>query len=226
VMRFLLFLIVFALNQSLFAQNGTGSINDPDAAALLQKVSEKYKSYKNISASFKLLIIKPKVKATDDERKLTDTLSGKILLEGSKFSISLRDQQIICDGKNIWTYMAADKEVQINYFEETDDVFSPSKIFNFYKEGYSYQLKEKKTVGGKAVTVVEMSPFNKKVSYFKIDVVIDDATLQIVESKIYEKNGARYVYQLTKPAYNIQTTVASFTFDASKYPGVKVVDLR
>lgn len=225
-MRFLFFLLVFSFNSAVFAQNTGGAVNDPEAAGLLQKVSEKYKSYKNISASFKLLIQKPKVKPTDDERKLTDTLSGKILLEGSKFSITLKEQQIMCDGKNIWTYMTADKEVQINYFEETDDVFSPSKIFNFYKEGYSYQLKEKKTVGGKAVTVVEMSPFNKKVSYFKIDVVIDDATLQIIESKIYEKNGTRYVYQLQKPAYNVATTASSFAFDAAKYPGVKVVDLR
>jgi outer membrane lipoprotein-sorting protein len=225
-MRFPFLALLCCIILQLSAQNNSTSVNDPQATVLLQKVSEKYKSYKNISSSFKLLVQKPKVKADDDERKLTDTLSGKILLEGAKFSISINNQQIICDGKNIWTYIPADKEVQINYFEETDDVFSPSKIFTFYKEGYSYQLKDKRTIGGKAVTVIEMSPANKKASYFKIDVAIDEATMQIVESKIYQKNGMRYVYLLSKQTYNTNSTADSFSFDSAKHPGVKVVDLR
>lgn len=206
------------------AQNNPAQ--DPEAAALLQKVSEKYKAYKNISADFKLVIQRPKPKPTDDDRKYTDTLKGKVLLEQAKFNISIKDQQIICDGKNIWTYSPTDREVQVNTFEETDDIFSPSKIFSLYKAGYMYQIKEKKTVNGKPVTVIEMTPSGKKVSYFKIDVTIEEATLQITESKIYEKNGTRYVYKLTKQAPNTATNADSFTFDTKKYPGVKVVDLR
>lgn len=225
-MRFSLLLLYLLVFSQLFAQNSASSFNDPEATALLQKVSEKYKSYKNISSSFKLLVQKPKVKATDDERKLTDTLTGKILLEGAKFNISINNQQIICDGKNIWTYIPADKEVQVNYFEETDDVFSPAKIFTFYREGYSYQIREKRNIAGKPATVVEMSPVNKKASYFKIDVAIDEVTMQIVESKIYQKNGMRYVYLLSKQTYNSNSSVESFSFDSSKHPGVKVVDLR
>lgn len=225
-MRYLVLFLVFFTSFSSFAQSTGSSLNDPEATALLKKVSDKYKSYKNVSADFKLLVVRPKMKPTDDERKLTDTITGKVLLEGSKFHITVKDQHIICDGKNIWTYVPADKEVQVNYFEETDDIFSPSKIFSLYKEGYTYQIKEKKVQGGKNVTVIEMSPTGKKASYFKIDVVIDDAALQIVESKIYEKNGTRYIYRLTKQTPNTATTTESFIFDAKKYPGVKVVDLR
>jgi outer membrane lipoprotein-sorting protein len=218
-----LLLCTMLLSYSAFAQ--TNAANDAEAAALLQKVSEKYKAYKNISAEFKLIIQRPKLKPEESDKKYTDTLTGKVLLQQAKFNISLKDQQIICDGKNLWTYSAGDKEVQVNYFEETDDIFSPSKIFSMYKEGFMYQIKEKKTVSGKSQTVIEMAP-GKKASYFKIDVMIDDATQQIVESKIYEKNGTRYIYKLIKQVPNINTTDESFTFDAKKYPGVKVVDLR
>lgn len=202
------------------------TVNDPDAAALLQKVSDKYKAYKNISAGFKLLIVKPKPKPEDNDRKFTDTLDGTVLLEGAKFNIQINGQQIYCDGKNVWTYIVADKEAQVNYFEESDDVFSPSKIFTMYSDGYSYRVKEKKTIGNKSYTIIEMSPVNKKASYFKIDVSIDEATLQIAESKIYERNGVRYIYKLTKQNYNTATTEASFTFDVKRFPGVKLVDLR
>ncbi|MDB5283030.1 MAG: hypothetical protein JWO06_2105, partial [Bacteroidota bacterium] len=115
-----LLLIVLSIVVSAQKQNPA---NDPEASALLQKVSEKYKAYKNISANFKLLTQRPKLKPEDDDRKYNDTLSGQILLQASKFKIAIKDQQIFCDGKNIWTYTAAEKEVQINYFEETDDVF-------------------------------------------------------------------------------------------------------
>lgn len=218
---------LFLLTQlSLFAQNSAPAYTDPDAAALLQKVSEKYKRYTNISTNFKLVIQKPRVKPDDNEKKLTDTISGKILLEGNKFHISVKGQQIICDGKNVWTYIPLSNEVQINYFEETNEMLSPTKIFTFYNDGYSYQLKEKKTVAGKPVTVIEMSPANKKVPYFKIDVAIDETDLQIMETKIYQKNGMRYVYMLPKQTFNVATSANSFAFDISKHPGIKVTDLR
>jgi chaperone LolA len=208
-------------SQNLFAQNSNPS-SDPEAAALLQKVSDKYKAYKNISADFKLTVQRPKLKPEDDDRKYTDTLKGQIQLQGSMFSIHINEQQIICDGKNLWTYTPSEKEVQVNYFEETDDVFSPSKIFTLYKEGYMYRIKEK----AKNLTVLEMNPSNKKVSYFKIEVTINETTQQIVESKIFEKNGARYTYKLTKQTPNSAITSGTFTFDEKKYPKVKVVDLR
>lgn len=217
--------IVYCLS-SIICYSQTNPANDTEASSLLQKVSEKYKSYKNISADFKLIIQRPKLKPEESDNKYTDTLKGKILLEQAKFSISIKDQQIICDGKNIWTYTSADREVQVNYFEETDDIFSPSKIFSLYREGYMCQIKERKTINGKSATVIEMAPSGKKLSYFKIDVTIDDATQQIIESKIYEKNGVRYIYKLTKQTPNTTTGTDTFTFDAKKFPGVKVVDLR
>ncbi len=225
IKQVLFILIFFFFTNTVFSQTQNAA-NDAEAAALLQKASEKYKAYKNISADFKLVIQRPKVKPTDDDKKYTDTLKGKILLQAKKFNISIRDQQIICDGKNIWTYSPTDKEVQVNYFEESDDIFSPSKIFTLYKDGYLYQIKEKKQVNGKNVTVIEMSPSNKKVSFFKMDISIEDASLQITESKIYEKNGTRYIYKLAKQSYNTATNEDSFTFDTKKYLGVKLVDLR
>ncbi len=200
--------------------------NDPQAASLLQKVSEKYQGYQNISADFKLIIQRPKLKPEESDKKYTDTLKGKILLQGAKFNISIKEQQIICDGKNIWTYVPENREVQVNYFEETEDIFSPSKIFTLYRDGFLSQIKEKKVVNGKNVTVIEMSPSGKKTSYFKLDVTVDDANSQIIESKIYQKNGTRYIYKLTKQASNVSANEDSFTFDIKRYPGVKVVDLR
>ncbi len=219
----LLVCLLYTVNSFAQADNPA---NDPEAAALLQKVSEKYRSYKNISAGFVIYIQRPKVKPEDDDRKYVDTLKGQILLQQARFKINVKDQQIYCDGKNIWTYVAGDKEVQLNTYEENDDMFSPAKIFTLYKEGYLYQVKEKKTVNGKHYTVLEMAPPNKKLSYFKIDITIDDVSNELVESKIYEKNGVRYIYKLTRQTPNVATTDATFIYDTARHPGIKVVDLR
>jgi len=222
---FFVYILIITNATAIFAQ-ADNKISDPVATALLKKVSERYKSFTALSSDFKLVVNRPKLKPSDDDRKFTDTISGSVILQGDKFKIMLTDQQFICDGKNMWTYIPRDKEVQINYFEESDDVFSPSKIFTLYQEGFSYQIKEKKNVGGKSLVVIEMSPINRKVSYFKIDITIDETNLQIVESKVYEKNGTRYTYKLTKQTYNPTTDTGTFTFDPKKFPGVKVVDLR
>lgn len=225
-MKCCLLLALFTLvSLHIFSQNDNPA-NDPEAAALLQKVSEKYKAYKNIEANFALLIQRPKLKPEDDDRKYLDTVKGQITLQGNMFTIKVRGQQIICDGKTIWTYISADKEVQINNYEESDDVFAPSKIFMLYKQGYLYNIKEKKVVNGRHLTVLEMAPPNKKLTYFKIDITIDDASLQLVESKVYEKNGVRYIYKLTKQTPNRATNADTFQFDAQKFPGAKVIDLR
>jgi outer membrane lipoprotein carrier protein len=226
-MKFLLqfLMLVFFAVAHLAASAQTKTPNDPEAATLLKTISDKYKAYNNISISFKLIIAKPKMKPTDDERKLTDTLSGTALLSGSKFSVDINRQKTICDGKNIWTYMPADKEVQVNYYTEGNDIFAPSKIFNLYREGFNYQTKEKKTVNSKSITVIELVPGNMQ-TFFKIDVSIDEAAQQIVETKIYERNGTRYTYKIAKQTPNTSATAASFTFDAAKYPGVRVTDLR
>ena len=200
--------------------------NDPEATALLQKVSEKYKAYKNIQANFLIYIQHPKLKPDDDDRKNIDTVKGQITLQGTKFKITVRDQQIYCDGKDIWSFTAGEKEVQLNSYEETDDVFSPSKIFMLYKDGGLYTIREKLTVNGKHLVVLEMAPPNKKATYFKIDITVDEESLQLVESKIFERNGVRYIYKLTKQTPNVNTTDDMFTWDGKKHPGVKVTDLR
>jgi outer membrane lipoprotein-sorting protein len=209
-----------------FSQPNAKTYIEDEADIALQKMSLRYESYKSIKADFKLLVVQPKTKPTDDESKLTDTILGTIFLKSEKFKVQFPGQEIYCDGKNIWAFDMRTKEVQLDLFEENDDVFSPAKLFNFYKTGFSYQVKEKKTINGKKVIVVEMSPVNKKTSYFKIDATIDEANSQLLQTKLYSKNGVRYIYTILAEKANIDWSEDFFVFDAAKHPGTKLVDLR
>jgi outer membrane lipoprotein-sorting protein len=208
---------------SLFAQS---NLNDKEAGALLQASAAKYKQYKTLTADFTLTIIRPKQKPEESDAKYTETQTGKVWLKGDKFKLSLMGNEIFCDGKNIWTCLAKSKECQLNDYIESDEIFSPGKIFDLYQAGYAYQIKEKKNYGAKAVTVIEMAPSNRKVSFFKIDVGLDDATKEVLEVKVYEKNGTRYIYKLDKVETELSLIDSFFTFDNKKNPSVKVIDLR
>jgi outer membrane lipoprotein-sorting protein len=217
----ILLLILFAFSN---AQNN--SMNDPEAGALLKASSAKYKSMGAVEVEFTLTTRSPKIKADEPESKYIEVLNGKIWLKGNQFKIVLNGNEVYCNGKDIWTYIVKNKECQLNEYVESDQVFSPSKIFNLVESGYPHQIKEKKNFKGKNVTVIEMLPGTRKVSFFKIDAAIDDNTKEVLEVKIYEKNGVHYIYNISKLTVLQNISSSDFAFDAKKHPGVNIVDLR
>ena len=164
----LLLLFCCLLGWCCTAQKST-NLNDPAAGEILERVAKKYQTAV-LDIDFTLTTIRPKLKPEESDAKYTSNDNGKLTIKGNKFHISLTGHEIFCDSKNIWTYSIAAKEAQLNDYDETEELFSPTKIFTLHKEGYSYQIKEKKTFQGKAVTVIELTPANRKVSFFKIDV--------------------------------------------------------
>lgn len=208
------------------AQEKLNPVTDAEAGSILEKAAAKFKAANGLEADFTLTTVNPKLKPEDPDSKYTTNIDGQMFMKGKAFKIVMNGMEIYCDGKTIWSYSAQKKEVQINDYEESQETFSPTKIFSVYKEGYSYQIKEKKAVQGKNVTVVELAPMNHKVSFFKIDVGIEDGTNNLLESKVYEKSGVRYIYKINK--LNIATPLSDnyFIFDTKKYQNIKIVDLR
>jgi outer membrane lipoprotein carrier protein len=216
---------VFALILSITTM-AQSPVTDAEAGAILEKAAAKYKSINGMEADFTLTTVNPKLKPTDDESKNTSNINGQLYMKGKAFKIVMNGNEIYCDGKTIWSYSPKTNEMQINDYEESEETFSPTKIFSAYKEGYSYQIKEKKNYQGKNVTVIELAPTNHKVSFFKIDIAIEDGTYTLMECKVYEKSGVRYIYKINK--FNTSTTLTDsfFIFDSKKHPTTKVTDLR
>jgi len=209
-----------------YAQDKASPVTDPEAGALLEKAAAKYQSSNGLEADFTLTTINPKLKPEDNDSKYTSNLNGQLYMKGKAFKILINGNEIYCDGKTIWIYSPKTKEAQVNDYEESQETFSPIKIFSIYKEGYSYQIKEKKTYQGKNITVIELAPVNHKVSFFKIDVGIEDGTNNLMESKVYEKSGVRYIYKINKLNTAPSLSTDFFTFNPKKYQNIKVTDLR
>lgn len=194
---------------------------DAKAKVILNEVSKKYRSYNIVKADFTLLI-------DDQQSNLKDTQQGTLYVKANanKYKISMTGQDIISDGKTLWTYLKEEKEVQVTNVNNNDEALNPAKIFTIYEKGFKYLYTGDKKIGTKVYQIIDLTPIDINRSYFKIRLSIDKAAKQIANAVIFEKSGNKYTYTVKSFVPNAKVSESTFTFDAKKYPGVEVVDLR
>lgn len=214
--------LVFFIITSAFSQNSSNSLgtNDPDAKKILDAVTARFKSYNTVKAAFQLQI-------ENAAGKVQGTKKGTAYMKGNQYKLELNDQEIFCNGKNIWTYDKASNEVQLSKFDASGNSFTPQKIFaNFYDKDFLFKLNGEKKLSGKTLHEIELTPTDKSKAFFKILAYVDKATKNIVSTKVFEKNGNKYVYSVTSFTPNAKLTDDTFVFDTKKFPGVEVIDLQ
>jgi outer membrane lipoprotein-sorting protein len=223
-MKKLLFYTLFLLiTTHAFAQK------DAAAKSILKQVSQKYRSYNVIKSDFTFTVDNQQanVKETRNGTLITQSKANKykvdIYATGSQSDV---DQEIISDGKNQWTYLKKDKEVQLTEADNSDQSFNPAKIFTIYEHGYKYYYSGDQKIGGKIYQIIELSPDDEKSQFFKIKLTIDKVKKQIYNALIFDKSGAHYNYTLRSLTPMVNAPAGTFTFDAKAHPGVEVVNLK
>jgi len=212
-----LLLFTLVTTTTVFAQTG---VNDPEAKKVLDAVSTKFKTFKTVKAQFSLLIENAAGKSLGNK-------TGTVYMKGNKYRISVTGQDIFCDGGNVSTYEKSTNEVTITKLDPTVNTLTPQKLFtNFYDKDFLYKLNGEKKVKGKAVQEIELTPIDKSKPFFKVLLYVDKAASTINSAKLFEKTGNRFTYSVSGMTANAAVTDDQFIFDAKKYPGVEVVDLR
>lgn len=192
---------------------------DKKAEQILKNVANKYKSFKTYKADFKYNL-------ENKRDKLNITKKGSLYVKGTKYRLEMGTITIICDGKTLWNYNKDNNEVQISDYDPATAEVNPSKIFSVYEKGYLSQFVEEKIENGRIIQLLELTPVDKKKSFFKIKLYIDKGMNQIVRSKIFDKNGNVYTYEVIKFQGHIKMKEHFFTFNKKDFPGVEVLDLR
>ncbi len=213
--KFILF-IAFLLPILTIAQGK----NDPAAKTILDGVSNKFKTYTTVDATFSYKVENAAGKALSNK-------SGAIKLKGTKYRVSFNGQEIFCDGKTVWNYDKVANEVTISKVESGSGTITPQKLFtNFYDKDFLYILTGEKKVAGKTIQEIEMTPTDKSKPFHKVYVQVDKAAKTIYSTKVLENAGNRYTYTVSTMKTNKTIADAAFIFNKSKYPGVEEVDLR
>ena len=194
--------------------------SDPAAKAILDGVSAKFKTFTAVQAGFTY-------KVENASGNVLSSKVGTIMMKGTKYKVNFSGQEIFCNGTTIWNYDKGANEVTISKLDASGGMVTPQKLFtNFYDKDFRYILNGEKTVGGKVVQEIEMTPIDKSKPFHKVYVQVDKKTKTIYSTKVLENAGNRYSYTVNTMKTNVTLADSQFTFDKSKYPGVEEVDLR
>lgn len=224
-------MLITATSTALYAQDET---HDPAAKKVLDKVLTTTKGYETLRASFNWAM-------ENKAEKTRDTKKGFMFIKGDKYKLILQGTEIFTDGNTLWSYSKDINEITINEVEEDAEsiVSNPTKIFELYKSGFKYRLKEEKSVTEKTIVngketdtkrtcyIIDLYPEKPAtVEYHTIQLAVDKATTQIVSIDIMFKNGTDQIIVITEYKPNTPMPDNLFTFDPAKYPGVEVNDMR
>ena len=178
---------------------------------LLNEVSQKVKSYQNISIDFKY-VLENTAEQTKQETR------GDVILEGEKYKLNILGITRLFDGKKLYSINPEDEEVTIS--SQTDDSgydITPSKMLSFYENGYNYALDIEQNVQGRKIQYVKLTPTesNSEINYILLGV--DAQTKHIYTLIQLGKNGTKTTLTVNSFKTNEPLSKTLFTFDATKY---------
>ena len=188
-----------------------------DASQILNSISEKTKSYKNISIDFDF-------KYENELEDIREKKSGKIIIENEKFKLEIDDQIIVCNGKDQWIYSKETNEVQILEYDRTNEFMNPKNLLNIYEQGYNYRYDKEIEIDSKFYHLIDLFPNEENNEIIKISLAISKDENMVKKIEAFESNGAIYTYTVIKSRYNRKNL--KFDFDTSKYENIYIIDLR
>lgn len=211
--RFFSFTLVVGLIFSAISVNA-----QQNPSQLFDKVIGKISAYDNIRFDFSYRMI-------NEKAGIDEVQSGILYLKGDAYRLEMDEQLIISDSKVVWTYLRDSDEVMINDASGDPDAITPSSLLTSYAKDYKTSFVNNSKDGGAGLKVIELNS-NKNKNLTSIQVVINEAELMVKKLIIPDNGGNTFVYDLSKMKANNQLASDFFRFDAKKYPGVEVIDMR
>lgn len=199
--RLLLLITISAFSLSLFSQN------DRQAKQILDKTFSAISSSNGIRLTFK------------------GTQSGELLMKKNKFYLNSNEIDTWFDGKTQWSYVAGNEEVNVSTPTSEDlQSVNPYYLLSSYKKGFNYKYVGQKTINGKKVNEVVLTPQKRdNISSITILITTNSQPLMI---KVKDRNNRENTFQVTSYNNRLNLNDSQFRFNKNKYPNVEVIDLR
>ncbi|MCF7560850.1 outer membrane lipoprotein carrier protein LolA [Sabulilitoribacter multivorans] len=194
-------LLVFSVNS--FAQN--------KAKTLLNEVSQKVKSYENISIDFKYTL-------ENISENIKQETKGDVVMQGDKYRLNILGVTRLFDGKTLYSISTEDEEVTISSEnDDENDAITPSKMLSFYEDGYTYAMDIEQNINGRKIQYVKLTPIDSNSEIKNILLGIDAQTKHIYNLIQVGKNGTKTTLTVNSFKTNELLSKSLFTFDANKY---------
>ena len=197
----------------LLSVNVVAQESSTEAKQLLDEVSTKMGAYKNMYIGFSSVLTNEEVGIKDDP------IRGNITLQGEKYNLNYLGNNFLFDGVKLYVINNEEKEIAVTEgdLDEEDGFIYPSKLLTFYKEGYNFSMGKLKTIKGKKVQFVDLTPIDSNSEIVKVQLGIDAKTKHIYKLVQIGGNGSTTTFTINQFKSNQAISEKLFTFDKDKY---------
>jgi outer membrane lipoprotein-sorting protein len=209
--------ILFAFTFILLALQGAFAQNNAQAEKVIADLLTEART-SAIKTTFKLVISDKK----DPQPMVT---SGVFTLKGNKFTLEMDLMKAWYDGKTQWAYVPENNEVSVTEptMKELSET-NPMAILSGFKSKCLIQFSTR--VKSAQNYCIEMIPKVKTSNITKIDVQINKTNGNLFSIKLTNKNGGSTILTLSNFQKGINVPDNIFVFNAARFKGVTVNDLR
>lgn len=208
-----IYLILLLLLTSQF----TSAQNNAQAERILTDLLTSAKT-SAIKTNFKLIVREK----TNSQPQISE---GTFTLKGNKFVLELEEMKAWFDGKTQWSYVLQNNEVSITEPSEKELAeTNPMAILSGFKTKCLIRFSAK--IKSDQNFCIEMIPKDKKNDITKIDVQVNKTSRNLFSIKLTNRNGSISTLTLTDFQKGLNVSDHLFVFNANKYKGVVVNDLR
>jgi outer membrane lipoprotein-sorting protein len=192
------------------------------AEEILEEVSKKTKSYKNISAEFIFSL-------ENKEMEINEKNRGSIKINGKKYVVDLPDIgiKVYSDGETMWNYMKDGNQVTISNIDgQGSDLMDPSVIFNIYEKGFKSVYIGETVKSNNTLHQIELHPDKNEYDVSKVDLFIDKNSMMINSAVLYDNDGNLYGIKVKEFDTDIDLPDSYFVFNKSEFGDVEIIDFR
>lgn len=182
------------------------------ADALLKEVTAKYKSYQNMTFTYKANLRNEKAQQNMD-------IQGDAILSGEKYRVTFMGSTLVYDGSKLYNINREDEQVTISSENNTGMGISPSNILTFYEKGYTRTWDIEQNVRGRKIQYIKLIPIKSDSDYKKVLLGIDINTKHIYNAIITERSGTVITFTMSSLKNNTTIPKSSFSFNAKDYAG-------
>ena len=194
--------------------------SDPQAKKIITASQQTVNALASLQADFTYVLYDRNTK------KNIKNLTGSLRMAKEKYRVELgEDNLFVCDGKNVWDYRKADKEVHLSSYRP-EESNSLTKFLKIYNKDMAAKYDGAEVLNGVAVEHITLFPSSNKTEYFKIEIFISKAQNIPIKVIIWNRSGSVVTYSLTNLKPNVAMAADVFTFNKAKYPGVDFIDMR
>jgi outer membrane lipoprotein-sorting protein len=203
--KLIVVLSVFLLTINAFSQESV------KAKALLDEVAKKVEGYDNIYLEFNHRL-------DNNDADVHQETMGNVTLKGENYHLNYMGTEQIFDGKKTYLIIHEDEEVIIQKASNNNNAtLTPSKMFSFYKNGYTYQMDELNNTKGIKIQYVKLTPIDSNSEIKNVMVGIDIKTKHIYNIIETGENNTITTLEVRTFKTNQPISEKLFIFDEAKY---------